>query len=109
MSQWDDVVAIQRSTYVEECNKRIAQLEAENDLLAKKLKVINKRTGRVKHIKTPLEINTERRANCIAEFWTRTPRSNSNSFVFHTVQNRPDDDISDKYKRVVIERRLVRG
>lgn len=99
-----------RSTYLDEVNARIKQLEAENSFLAKvvETKVINKRTGTVRRVKTLHEINESRREACISRYWQRIPRSNSNSFVFHTIQNLPSSTIDDR-EPILLSRQLIKG
>lgn len=79
MSQYDDGIEQQaKSTYLDEVNHRIRQLEAENSFLSHtiKTKVINKRTKTVR-TKTIFQVNEERRSACIKRYWTRIPHSNS--------------------------------
>ena len=110
MSLHDDAIPLAvKSTYLDEVNKLVNGLECESNFDSKtvRTKVINKRSGKVKESKTIYEINEDNRANCIKRFWTRTPRSNSNSFVFHTVQNRTCETIEEK--PIVLSRQLIKG
>ena len=88
MSQWDDVVPSQASTYQDDVNRQILELECENEILSRKVKslVINRRTGK-RTAKTLYQINIDRQQSCVARYWTRTPRSNSLGFEYRQVQN----------------------
>ena len=91
MSQWDNCEineAIRLRQMADQYNQEASHaLPVEEQTRTSKVRtVINRRSG-VKHTETLFEYNTRMAENCVKRFWTRTPRSNSNSFVFHTVQN----------------------
>ena len=114
MSQWDNCeinesIRIRQQT--DEYNRQASELlpVEENIASTKTRTVINRRSGaRVKTSETLYEYNERMKQNCIRRYWTRTPRSNSNSFVYHTVQN---DSSSFETVRdsIVLETRLYRG
>jgi len=105
----DSFIVAQTSTYQEEVNRKILALECENALLSAIVhsKVINKTTGK-KMERSLYSINTERQASCIQRYWIRQPRSNSNSFVFHSQQNKPNNDNMHPIP-LLLSRQLVRG
>jgi len=112
MSLYDDGAEHNRrikSTYADEVNRRIKELEAENSYLSAKIqtKVINKRSGSVR-IKTLYQVNEDRRKACIQKFWIRGSRSNSIGFEFHAVQNMPQTTESGE-RRILLSTQLVRG
>jgi ABC-type phosphate transport system substrate-binding protein len=112
MSQWDDVKlssAIQQKNAVQAMNREASALLPVNDNVVKTTTVINRRSGsKTTTVKSIYQINQEREIACKRKFWTREPRSNSNSFVFHTVQNTPGSDIS-KPEPIVLSRQLIKG
>ena len=114
MSQWDNCeinesIRIRQQT--DEYNRQASELlpVEENISSTKTRTVINRRSGaRVKHSETIYEFNQRMRENCVKRYWTRTPRSNSNSFVFHTVQN--DSSLYEpRNDAIVIETILYKG
>lgn len=91
ISQWDNIElsqTIENKQRIDEYNRQASNALPVNDqtVTSKTFKVVNRRTG-TKSIKTLYQVNQERQEACIKKFWTRMPRSNSNSFVYHTVQN----------------------
>ena len=112
MSQWDNCEineSIRLRQMTEKYNQEASdRLPVEEQITSKKTRtVINRRTG-VKHTESIFEYNQRMEANCVKRYWTRTPRSNSNSVVFHAVQND-----SSKYEYVpdpiVLETTLYKG
>ena len=91
MSQWDNVEssqAIENKQRINEYNRQASEALPVNEqvITSTKTKVINRKSSK-KIEKTIYQVMLEEQTACIKKFWTRTPRSNSNSFVFHTVQN----------------------
>lgn len=112
MSQWDNCeinesIRLRQMTdkYNEEASHALPV--EENTRTSKVRTVINRRTG-VKKTETLFEFNQRMAENCVRRYWTRTPRSNSNSFVFHTVQN-DSSTYENVQAPIVIETTLFRG
>ncbi len=80
--------------YAKDSSRIVKTLQAENAFVfqEKSFKVLNKRTGRTS---TRSQLSDYERINresekCVLRYWTRTPRSNSLSFEYRTIQNMPE-------------------